>query len=105
MADRLVCLAGIIGCPGAVEVLDALADTSCAFAELGKAARVPRGRLERVLRTLAAEGAVRQSRSGSWDARANQDTAYVLTAAGHRLAADLADIDVWTAFYERHLNG
>ena len=105
MADRIARVAGIIRCPGAVEVLDALVEASSTFAELAKVFRIPRRRLERALRTLAAEGAIRQCRPGSWDGRAELDVRYELTATGSRLAVELGDIDVWTAFYERHLNG
>ncbi len=105
MADHLARLAGIMNCPGAVDALDALTEGTYTFAGLSKAARVPRRRLEPALRALAAEGAIRRSGPGSWDGKAARDTRYALTATGYRLVAELSDIDVWTAFYERHLNG
>jgi DNA-binding HxlR family transcriptional regulator len=96
-------LTRVICCPGAAELLDELASGARAFAELRRA--FPRRVLEPALRVLAAEGALRRSPAGTWDGRPGGDVVVSLTAAGGRLVAELSDLDVWVAVYERYLDG
>ena len=94
---RLIC------CPGAVELLDELASGARDFTELRRV--VPRRVLEPALRALAAEGALRRTPTGTWDARPSGEVVFSLTATGHRFVDELSDLDVWVAVYERYLNG
>ncbi|WP_328609344.1 winged helix-turn-helix transcriptional regulator [Amycolatopsis sp. NBC_00345] len=89
----------------AVEVIDALTVASRSFTELRGDVHLSRRRLSRILRVLAAEGAVRQNRPGSWDHRPREDTRYALTGGGRRVADLLSDIEVWTTLYEICLYG
>ena len=107
MADELVVrLSGVVGCPGAIEVLEALADGARSQAEICDAARVSGRRLERVLRTLAAEGVVsRCDEPGSWDLRPGPEIRHMLTELGEELMVALSDVGVWVTIYEDYLYG
>jgi hypothetical protein len=96
-------LSRVILCPGAVELLDELADGARTLAELRRV--VPRRALEPALRLLAAEGALRRSRAGTWDGRPGGGSVFVLTATGRRIVDYLSDLDVWVAVYDGYLNG
>ena len=96
-------LTRVICCPGAVELLDELASGACTVAALRRA--IPRRVLAPALRALAAEGAVRRSVVGTWDARPGDEVLLSLTAVGRRFVAGLSDLDVWVEVYERYLNG
>lgn len=93
----------VIGCPGAVEVLDELVSGARSCTELRRV--VARRVLEPALRFLAAEGALRRSATGTWDGRPGGEVMFSLTAVGHRFIAGLSDLDVWVEVYERYLNG
>lgn len=105
MADDLVAhLLGVVSCPGAVEVIDALDDGARSLAELRKAVRLSRRQLDGAIRVLAAEGVLRRlGGQGSWDLAPTQETRFELTAPGRQLADELSEIDVWTAVYEYYL--
>lgn len=104
MADELVLR--LLGCPGAVEVLEVLAEGERSQAELRAAAGLSGRRLERVLRTLAAAGTIgRRGEAGSWDIRPGHESRYALTAPGWELVAVLSDVDVWVSIYETYLYG
>jgi len=107
MADELVMrLSGVLGCPGAVEVLEVLAEGAQSQSELRATACLSGRRLERVLRKLAAEGVIgRCGEPGSWDLRPGHETRYVLTALGQELVVVLSDVDVWVTIYETYLYG
>jgi DNA-binding HxlR family transcriptional regulator len=107
MADELVVrLSEVAGCPGAVEVLDALAEAPRSQAELRTAVPLSRWKLDRALRRLAAEGAIsRCGEPGSWDLRPARTTRYALTPLGNEFVAVMSDLDVWVAIYESYLNG
>lgn len=96
-------LARLISCPGAVELLDELADGPRTLAALARV--VPRRMLEPALRVLAAQGALRRSKAGSWDGRPGGGSVFALTATGHRIIGELSDLDVWVAVYDDYLNG
>ena len=105
MADDLVAqFLGVVSCPGAVEVLDVLDEGPRSLAELRRSARLSRRRIDRAIRVLAAEGVLRRSgEQGSWDAPPVPEALFELTATGRRVAAELSEIDVWTAVYEYYL--
>ncbi|MEV6874594.1 winged helix-turn-helix transcriptional regulator [Amycolatopsis sp. NPDC051128] len=96
-------LARVISCPGAVELLDELAIGPRRFAELR--GRVPRRMLGPALRVLVAEGALCRQGAGSWDSHPGGDALILLTGPGRQLMAELSDLDVWVAVYDRYLNG
>ncbi|MFG1642763.1 hypothetical protein ACGFMK_20940 [Amycolatopsis sp. NPDC049252] len=96
-------LTRVICCPGAAELLDALAPGGRSYAELRHT--FPRRVLDPAVRVLAAEGAVRRSEPGTWDGKSGRGVVLSLTATGQRLVAELSDLDVWVAVYERYLNG
>ncbi|WIV59247.1 winged helix-turn-helix transcriptional regulator [Amycolatopsis nalaikhensis] len=107
MADDVVAwLSDVVGRPGAVEVVEALADGAKSHIALCAAVPLAKRKLERVLRTLAAEGVlVRCDEPGTWDLWPGRTTRYALTASGRELVAVLSDLDVWVAIYERYLDG
>jgi DNA-binding HxlR family transcriptional regulator len=106
MADELVVrLSEMVACPGAVEVLDALVEGARSPAGLRTAVPLSRRKLERVLRTLAAEGAItRCGEPGSWDLRLARSTRYALTPRGHEFVTIMSDLDVWVTIYESYLD-
>jgi len=106
MADELVVpLSGVLGCPGAVELLEVLAEGSLSQAEL-RAVGLSGRRLERVLRTLAAMGTIgRCGEAGSWDLKPGHTSRYALTSLGEELVAVLSDVDLWVSIYETYLYG
>lgn len=106
MADDVVArLSDVVGRPGAVEVIEALADSSRSRTELCAAVPLPKRKLERVLRTLAAEGVlVRCDEPGTWDLRPERTARYALTALGEEFVAVMSDLDVWVAIYEMYLD-
>jgi DNA-binding HxlR family transcriptional regulator len=97
-------LLSVISSRHAVEVLDLLAESPRTFDELRRCLHARRKELDRTLRALAADGAVRRWRPGTWDHDSTCGDPYELTAAGHHLADQLSDIEVWTAIYETYLH-
>jgi DNA-binding HxlR family transcriptional regulator len=90
----------------AVDILDALADRPRSFAELRDCLRARRRELDRALRTLAAQGALRRhTQEGSWDRRPPAQVRYELTNVGRFLVDQLSSVDVWTTLYEYYLYG
>jgi DNA-binding HxlR family transcriptional regulator len=106
MADDVVArLSDVVGHPGAVEVIEVLAQDAKSRLELCAVVPLPKRKLDRVLRTLAAEGVlVRCAEPGTWDLRPERTTRYALTAHGEELAAVMSDLDVWVAIYEMYLD-
>ena len=105
MADELDArLPRVVGCPGAVEILDALVPGARSRIELQVIVHLSRRRIGVVLRSLAAEGLLhRCDDPGSWDLRPARETRYALTAQGRSTVAELSDVDVWVAIYENYL--
>jgi len=77
MADDVAArLSDVVGRPGAVEVIEVLAESSKSRTELCAAVPLPKRKLERVLRTLAAEGGARPlRRAGELGSAAGTDGA------------------------------
>ena len=105
MADDVVArLSEVAGHPGAVEVIEALAEGAKSRLELCAAVPLPSRKLDRVLRALAAEGVlVRCDEPGTWDLRPERTTRFALTPLGEELAVVMSDLDVWVAIYETYL--
>jgi DNA-binding HxlR family transcriptional regulator len=90
----------------AVDILDAQAERPCTYADLRTSLRARRRGLDRAIRILAAQDAIRRpAHTGSWDRRAPSRTQYDLTATGQHLADQLAQLDTCTAIYEYQLYG
>ncbi|MGK3202753.1 hypothetical protein [Amycolatopsis sp. MEPSY49] len=96
-------LARVISCPAAAEILDELVVGPRRFRELR--GLVPLSVIQRALRVLAAEGALRCDTGGSWDGRLNGGAVFALTGPGRQIVSELSALDVWVAVYDRYLNG
>lgn len=88
-----------------VEMLAQLTERPHTLRALHRSCHGTHRELHDALRALAAAGAIRRTGTGgSWDTRHADEAAYALTAAGHRLAEHVSDIDAWTEAYQRYLD-
>jgi len=95
-------LAVLVSQPYVVEILDLLRREPLTQRQLGRT--LPRRRLTRALRALAAHGAIRRrDRHGSWDHLV--PATYELTTIGRETVALLEQADTWDALYQRYLGG